>query len=51
MIDHVPDELSGADFSAVANGALRRALERLCDEVDRAVVSLQDNMEGDWEED
>merc|ERR1712150_189505 len=31
VIDSIPDSLTGADLSAVANGALRRALSRLCD--------------------
>ena len=31
--------MSGADFSAVASGALMLALQRLCDEVDNEVSS------------
>lgn len=33
-IDFIPDSLSGADFSAVASGALMLALQRVCDEAD-----------------
>ncbi len=36
-IDFIPDSLSGADFSAVASGALMLALQRVCDQVDHEV--------------
>ena len=43
VIGSIPDSLTGADLSAVANGALRRALSRLCDEVDQQVKLLEDD--------
>ena len=39
VIDAIPSSMSGADFSAVASGALMQALQRLCDEVDNEVSS------------
>ena len=49
VIDSIPDSLSGADFSAVASGALTRSLKRQCEKAD-AEVSRQDennlNLEG-----
>ena len=34
VIDSIPQTLTGADLSAVASGALMRALKRLCDKAD-----------------
>ncbi len=34
VIDHLPQSLTGADFSAVCNGALMMAVKRLCDQAD-----------------
>lgn len=42
VIDRIPLALSGADFSAIASGALMIALNRVCDEIDK-VISLQDH--------
>ncbi len=39
VIDGIPSSMSGADFSAVASGALMIALQRLCDEVDDEMSS------------
>jgi len=35
MIQYVPKQLTGADLSAVASGALSRSLKRLCDEAEK----------------
>ncbi len=41
VIDAIPSSMSGADFSAIASGALMLALQRVCDEVDAEVASAE----------
>lgn len=40
VIDQIPLSLSGADFSAIASGALMIAMERICDDIDNAISLL-----------
>jgi peroxin-6 len=40
VIDQIPVSLSGADFSAIASGAMMIALERVCDNIDNAMSLL-----------
>ena len=47
VIDSIHSSMSGADFSAIASGALMSALQRLCNEVDRE-VSLSANGDPDY---
>ena len=39
VVDHLPPNLTGADFSAIASGALRRSLERVCNEAEDELAS------------
>lgn len=53
VADELPPHLSGADFSAIASGALMRSLKRLCEEAERQVTpnrSLDDVLDG-WGDD
>mmetsp|Transcript_2643 Transcript_2643/g.3807 ORF Transcript_2643/g.3807 Transcript_2643/m.3807 type:complete len:109 (+) Transcript_2643:2346-2672(+) len=40
VIDHLPPSLTGADFSAVCNGALMMAVKRLCDQADNELNEI-----------
>jgi len=59
VVDHLPPNLTGADFSAIASGALRRSLERLCNEADDELTGSQnvdsqltlENILEQWDED
>lgn len=43
VVDQLPSNLTGADFSAIASGALRRSLERVCDKAEEELRSQQDS--------
>jgi peroxin-6 len=59
VVDRLPPNLTGADFSAVASGALRKSLERVCsqaeDELKRRRVTeadlTLDSVLDEWGED
>lgn len=50
VVDELPLNLSGADFSAIASGALRKSLKRLCDTVEQRTTALLslDAVLDDW---
>ena len=59
VIDQLPPNLTGADFSAIASGALRRSLERVCNKAEEELKERQreegnitlDNILDEWNED
>jgi peroxin-6 len=59
VVDQLPPNLTGADFSAVASGALRKSLERVCSRAEdelkrRRVTEAQltlDRVLDEWDED
>jgi len=59
VVDQLPSNLTGADFSAIASGALRRSLERVCNAAEdelkirkRSNSQLTlDSLLDEWEED
>ena len=53
VADQLPPRLSGADFSAVASGALIRSLKRLCEAAESQVTSNRslDDVLDEWGED
>jgi hypothetical protein len=50
VVDDLPRNLSGADFSAIASGALVNSLKRLCESMDRRVTPLRslDTVLDEW---
>ena len=40
VIDHIPEKISGADFSAICNNALMLAVKRLCNQADDEINKL-----------
>lgn len=43
VVDHLPESLTGADFSAVCHGALMIAVKRLCSEADEELKQIHKN--------
>ncbi len=43
VVDHLPQSLTGADFSAVCHGALMIAVKRLCSEADEELEQFRKN--------
>ena len=41
LVEHLPSNLTAADISTIASGALMKATERLCDAADRELVKRQ----------
>lgn len=61
LLPYIPENVTGADLSTIATGALQRATERLCDDADKELLhKLQerpdehitlDNILDSWDED
>lgn len=59
VVDQLPPNLTGADFSAIASSALRKGLERVCEEAEDELQRRQtndsaltlDKVLDEWEED